>query len=286
MAYIFALLNQKGGIGKTTAAVQLSAGLRQKGYRVLAIDMDPQCNLSYSFASDYQNSPTIYDALLKKVNIKECIQKLDEVDLVPSNSILTSLESRIPEEGKEYVLKNAIKDVLDDYDYIVIDSPPALSLITVSIMTVTDSIIIPANLDMYSLQGIGQLYRTYQAVKSYCNPKLKIEGILITRNARVLKRMLYEVADNYKIGVFDTFIHSSPIVVTAAMKQSSLFKYAPEARVTNDYRDFIDELLHLKDPLIKTNRYEKEVKQVVTERPEIHLELEDFYKELNDIFRE
>lgn len=242
-AYVYALVNQKGGIGKTTAAIHLGVGLQRRGFKTLIIDMDAQCNLTFSLGGDYQHKPTIMDAILGKVDVFDTIQHLDEVDVIPGSSNLSTLENKLDPEGREFFLADTIAPLKDDYDFIIIDSPPALSLITVGIMCASDSIIIPVGMDMYSFQGTGQLHRTYSAVKQFCNGTLTIEGILVTQNTVSLKKTLKQIADKMDVEIFKTSISNSVIVKHAVINQQSLYKYSPNSKPAKEFSDFVDELL-------------------------------------------
>lgn len=242
-AYVYALINQKGGIGKTTAAIHLGTGLKIRGFKTLIIDMDAQCNLTLTLRGDYQHKPTIMDAILGKIDIFDTIQHLDEVDVIPGSNNLASLESKISPEGKEFFLEDAIKPLKEEYDFIILDSPPALSLITVGIMCAADSIIIPAGMDLYSFQGTGQLYRTYKAVKENCKPELEIDGILVTQNSISLKSTLDEIAKKMHTQIFDTIISDNVMVKHAVINQMSLYKFAPNSKPAKEFSQFVDELL-------------------------------------------
>lgn len=244
-AHVFAIVNQKGGIGKTTTAVHLAVGLRNKGYKTLLIDMDAQCNLTFTLNGDYQNKPTIMDAILNEVEIFDTIQYLEEIDLIPGSNNLSSLDTMLDDDGKEYFLADCIEKLKSEYDYIVIDSPPALSLISVGIMCAANSLIVPVGVDMYSLQGTGQLFRTYSAVKEYCNEDLKIDGILINKDSLTLRKVLVDIAKNLKINIFNTTISYSPIITHAVIDQKSVYKYAPNSKPCREYDQFIDELLNM-----------------------------------------
>ena len=243
MSIVYALINQKGGIGKTTASIQLAVGLKRRGYKTLVVDMDPQCNLTFTLRGDYKNGTTIMDAILKKVPTINAIQHLEEVDLLAGSSNMSLIERRLENDGKEFFLDEVLNDVRDYYDYIIIDGPPALSLITIGIMTAADRLIIPMVLDVYSLQGAGQLYKTYVAVKTYCNEKLDIEGILVTRNSQALRGVLNKVAENMHASVFKTTISNSAVVQHAAIARQSVFAYAPNSSVADEYNSFVDEIL-------------------------------------------
>lgn len=284
MSHVYALLNQKGGIGKTTASFQIAAGLKRRGYKVLAIDMDPQCNMTFSCGGDYQTKPTIYDATFNNVEIRKTIQRLDEVDLIPGSNNMSSIEAQITREGREYFLRDLIEPLKTFYDFIIIDSPPALGLITISVMCAADSIIIPSILDMYSLQGIGQLVKTYNVVKEYCNPGLVIDGILITKDSRSLKSLFKEVADNANIQVFETAIPNSTIFAHSVFEQKSVFKYAPKSLPALQYDRFLTELLQNQTSTAVSD-YMKKQESIKTHDVLQSME-NDLWDELDAIFNE
>ena len=189
------VINQKGGVGKSTTAEMLVSALSLKGFKVLAIDLDAQGNLSYSLAADL-NSPTILEVLTEEISVKDAIKKA-RADVISSNKALAGADAFIADTGKEYRLKEALEKIAKNYDFCIIDTPPALGILTINALTASDSVIIPAQADIYSLQGIENLEETIKAVKKYCNPNLKIEGILLTRyNPRtILSREVSEMAE-------------------------------------------------------------------------------------------
>ena len=173
------VINQKGGVGKSTTAEMLISALSLKGFKVLAIDLDAQGNLSYSLAANL-DSPTILEVLTEEISAKDAIKKA-RADVISSNKALAGADAFIADTGKEYRLKEALEKIAKNYDFCIIDTPPALGILTINALTASDSVIIPAQADIYSLQGIENLEETIKAVKKYCNPNLKIEGILLTR---------------------------------------------------------------------------------------------------------
>ena len=240
--------NQKGGTGKTTTAIQLAAGLSLKGYKTLSIDLDAQGNLTYT-AGAKTNGATAPGVLTGEVKAEDAIQHTPSGDIIAANKALAGADAFIADTGKEYRLKEALESLQAAYDYIIIDTPPALGILTINALTACNSVIIPAQADIYSLQGIEQLADTMKPVKKYCNPNLKIAGILLTRyNSRsVLSREVAELAEQLadKLGtkLFKTTIREAIAVKEAQISQQSLFDYAPKAKVTEDYRAFIEELL-------------------------------------------
>ena len=240
--------NQKGGTGKTTTAIQLAAGLSLKGYKTLSIDLDAQGNLTYT-AGAKTNGATAPGVLTGEVKAEDAIQHTPSGDIIAANKALAGADAFIADTGKEYRLKEALESLQAAYDYIIIDTPPALGILTINALTACNSVIIPAQADIYSLQGIEQLADTMKPVKKYCNPNLKIAGILLTRysSRSVLSREVAELAEQLadKLGtkLFKTTIREAIAVKEAQISQQSLFDYAPKAKVTEDYRAFIEELL-------------------------------------------
>ena len=186
MPKVFAIANQKGGVSKTTTVQCLGAGLAHAGYKVLLIDLDPQSNLTsichaVSDAQD-KNTVTMLEIIAKENNINEGIQHLNLYDFIPSSMYLASIDSRITDQmARPYRLQNALKDLTSEYDYILIDTPPALGTLTNNALVAADSVIIPAQADILSLQGVSQLYETIESVREHANPTLTVSGIVLTR---------------------------------------------------------------------------------------------------------
>ncbi|WBY64386.1 MAG: Sporulation initiation inhibitor protein Soj [Thermocaproicibacter melissae] len=249
MARVIAVSNQKGGVGKTTTTCSVAAGLKKRGFRVLAIDLDPQGNLGFSVGADTTISASIYDVLKGEVKIQYAIQRLKAMDVIISSILLSGIDLEYTSTGREYLLREALAPVQDFYDYILIDTPPALGILTINAFTASDYIIVPMLPDIFSLQGIAQLYETVVRVQKYCNNTLSIAGILLTKYnpkthlGREVRGTAELIAEDLHIRVFDAFIRSSVVAGEAQSVQKSLFDYAPHATVTRDYEKFIDELL-------------------------------------------
>lgn len=248
MSYVISIANQKGGIGKSTTAQALGAGLYLKGYKTLLIDLDPQGNITYTAGADITKS-TAYDLLINRASIDEVIQSTKQGRIIPANERLSNLDLELSTTGKEYRLKEALEPIKKNYDYIIIDTPPALGILTINALTASDSLIIPSQADIYSLQGIGQLYKTIEAVKMYTNPKLKIQGILLTRyhTRTILNRdmgeLIEETAKQFDTRIYKTFIRESVTVREAQAKKQDIFTYAPKSNPSKDYISFIDEVI-------------------------------------------
>lgn len=247
-ARITAIINQKGGVGKSTTAQALIAGLSLKGYKTLAVDLDAQSNLSYT-AGARTDGATALGLLTGEVKPEDAIQHIESGDIIAANKALSGADAFIADTGKEYRLKEALEGIADAYDHVIVDTPPQLGILTVNALTACHSVIIPAQADIYSLQGIEQLAETMKPVKKYCNPNLYIEGILLTRYSprSILSREVAELAEQLaaKLGtkLFHTRIREAIAVKEAQISQQSLFSYAPKAKVTEDYKAFIEEFL-------------------------------------------
>lgn len=243
-----AIANRKGGVGKSTTAAALMAGLTSKGYKVLAIDLDAQRNLTSTMRAK-ADSKTALGVLTGDITAKEAIRQTESGDIIPASKALSGADATITDTGKEYRLKEALEPIEGVYDYCIIDCPPALGILTVNALTAANYVIIPAQADIYSLEGIEDLQETIQPVRKYCNPQLEIEGILLTRYSprSILSRDVTTLAEQLA-GKLGTFLYKATIREAVAVKeaqisQQSLFTYSPKAKVTEDYRAFIDELL-------------------------------------------
>lgn len=245
---VYAVINQKGGVGKSTTALCLGAGLSLKGFKVLYIDLDAQGNLSYTLGADTQG----YNAmgiLQRPETVKEEIQTATGGEVIASSPALAGADTIITETGKEYRLKEALDKLGGSYDYCIIDTPPALGIVTINALTACQGAIIPAQADIYSLQGISQLNGTIQTVKKYCNPQLKVLGIVLTRySARsIISREVAEMIDA-TAAQLNTKLYKAKIRECTALKEAqatrqSIFKYAPRSNAAADYKALIEEIM-------------------------------------------
>lgn len=248
MSIVLAIANQKGGVGKSTTANALGAGLFRRGYRVLYVDLDAQGNLSYSM--DAVGKPlTSLEVLTGTASAREAIVKTAQGDLIPASPSLASADSLLTDTGKEYRLTEALAPLAGDYDYIVLDSPPALGVLTVNALTASQSVIIPAQADAYSLQGIGLLSQTIDAVRKYCNGWLTVGGILATRFsartvlAKDMIELLEQTAKDMNTKLYRARIRECVAIREAQASQTDIFTYAPKSNAVEDYTAFIDEVL-------------------------------------------
>ena len=243
-----AIINQKGGVGKTTTALALAAGLSRKGKRVLQIDLDAQANITQTLGAD-DSGLTVLDVLTRKSGIVKAIQKTEQGDVLPASPGLAGLDTVLTSVGKEYRLKEALGELNGNYDYIIIDTPPALGILTVNALAACNEIVIPAQADIFSLNGIKQLYETIQPVREYCNPTLKILGILLTRysSRSILSRDIADVieqtAQSLRTRLFKTTIRENIAIKEAQAKQQNIFSYAPKSNAAADYQAFTEEIM-------------------------------------------
>lgn len=248
MGRTIAIINQKGGVGKSSTAQALTAGATLKGFKVLVVDLDPQTNTSFTLRASSEGA-TALGVLLKEIPAAAAVQHTPYGDIIASTDKLAGADMLITDTGKEHRLEEALAPLKDNYDMIIIDTPPALGILSVNALTASDSIIIPAQAELYSLQGIGKLADTIKAVKKYCNPGLKIEGILFTRyNMRSsfseeLSELAEKLAANLHTKVFDTRIRESIAIRKAQATQKSIFEYDPKGKAAEDYNKLIGEIM-------------------------------------------
>ncbi len=249
MAKVISVSNQKGGVGKTTTTGAVAAGFKLKGYRVLCVDLDPQSNLSFSSGAETEDCPTIYEILKGEAKTSFSIQKMPSFDIISSNILLSGIELEFTQTGREYLLKEALNTIKDKYDYIFIDTPPALSILTVNAFTASDYIIIPMLADIFSLQGIAQLSETIDRVRKYCNPNVKVEGIVLTKYnkrtvlSREIKGTAELIAEQLNTSIFNSTIRSSVAIIEAQTNQQDIFSYAPKNAAAKDYSELVEELI-------------------------------------------
>lgn len=248
MADIITFANQKGGVGKTSLAMNFGVRLKSIGAKVLLLDMDPQCSLSYVMGVD-QPPCTIYDVLLRRAAAERAVLHMEECDIIAASPKLSALDYSFSGQGREFLLREALRPLGDSYDFIIIDGPPTLGILTINIFAVANGIVIPALADVFSLQGIGQLYSTVQTVQRRSNPDLKIMGIVLSRHtdrfllSHELRMMIEQTARQINTHVFEAAIRESVVIREAQAVRKSIFKYAPRSNQAGDYDRFILEYL-------------------------------------------
>ena len=249
MARIISVITQKGGVGKTTTVNALAATLNKLGRRVLAIDMDPQGNLSFSLGAETEDVRTIYDVVKKEMNALDCIQRCNTSDVIPSDILLSSIELDYTGKNREFLLREALGDVKNLYDYILIDSPPSLGVLTVNALAASKYVIMPMLPDIFSLQGIAKVYDVIEHVRLTCNPKLEIGGVLVNRynrRSKLHKEVMGTaqlVSRKLSIPVFRTAIRNSPAISEAQSLQCDITEYNRRVAAIRDFKALTEELI-------------------------------------------
>ncbi len=250
MGRIIAISNQKGGVGKTTTAINLSACLAEKGKKVLTIDMDPQGNTTSGLGIDKNEvENTSYELLLDEAKIEETITKsiVENLDVIPSERGLSGAEIElIGKEEREYILKKEVERIRDDYDFIIIDCPPSLNTLTVNAMTTADSVIVPIQCEYYALEGLSELMYTIQLVKERLNNKLEIEGIVFTMyDARTCLslQVVENVKENIDKNIYKSIIPRNVRLAEAPSYGQPINLYSPRSAGAEAYRALADEVI-------------------------------------------
>lgn len=245
---VVAIMNRKGGVGKTATAQALGAGLIRKGCKVLYIDLDSQTNLSYGLGANIGTAGSM-EVLKGEASIAEATQHTEQGDVIAGSEALATADAIISGTGKEFKLKEALESVSGLYDYIIIDTPAALGTLTINALTAANSAIIPVQAEIYSLQGIGLLNEAVEAVKKYCNPALSIKGILLTRYngraviSRDMQSNLEEAAKHLNTKLYSTPIRECISIKEAQAQQQDIYSYAPRSNAAKDYEAFVEEFI-------------------------------------------
>lgn len=251
MGRIIAIANQKGGVGKTTTAINLSASLASFGQKVLALDLDPQGNMTSGLGVDKDEvESSVYDLIIGEAEIEECICKevIENLDVLPSNINLSAAEIElIGVDDKEYIIKNAIESVKDNYDFIIIDCPPALSMLTINAMTTANSVLVPIQCEYYALEGLSQLIHTINLVQERLNPELYIEGVVFTMydaRTNLSLQVVENVKDNLEQTIYKTIIPRNIRLAEAPSYGMPIHLYDPKSTGAESYMMLAEEVIH------------------------------------------
>ena len=250
MGRIIAIANQKGGVGKTTTSINLSSCLAEAGKKILAIDLDPQGNTTSGLGVDKDDlENTVYELMLDECTIRESIHKteIENLTLIPSNVNLSGAEIELLGiNDKEYILKNAVDYIRDDYDFIIIDCPPSLNMLTVNAMTTADTVLVPIQCEYYALEGISQLIHTIDLVRERLNPKLVINGVVFTMydvRTNLSMQVIENVRNNLNQTIYDTIIPRGVRLAEAPSHGLPITKYDRRSAGAQAYLALADEVI-------------------------------------------
>lgn len=251
MRRTIAIANQKGGVGKTTTAINLSACLAEKGKKVLAVDMDPQGNMTSGLGVDKDSvENTIYNLIIGEAKMEEVLIKnvLENLDIIPTNIDLSGAEIELLDvEEKEYIVRNEINKIKDNYDFIIIDCPPSLSMLTINAMTTADSVLVPIQCEYYALEGLSQLIHTVKLVRDRLNPKLTIEGVVFTMydaRTNLSLQVVENVKDNLEQTIYKTIIPRNIRLAEAPSHGLPINIYDPKSSGAESYMLLAEEVIH------------------------------------------
>lgn len=265
MGKIIAIANQKGGVGKTTTAINLGGCFGVLEYKTLVVDSDPQANATSGLGLDPGKAGNIYDCLINEAHPNEFIVKTDNpnLDILPSHIDLVGSElEMINLPNREYKLKAALDKIKDDYDFIIIDCSPSLGLITVNSLVAADSVMIPVQCEYFALEGLGKLLNTIKIVQGRLNPELEIEGIVLTMydtRLRLSNQVVDEVKTHFQELVFDTVIHRNTKLGEAPSYGETIIMHDASSKGSVNYLNFARELLQ-KNNMTKLKNDEKKMK--------------------------
>lgn len=254
MGRVIAIANQKGGVGKTTTAINLASCLAENGKKVLAIDLDPQGNMTSGLGVDKNElENTVYELMLDECSINESMQNtvVEGLKLIASNVNLAGAEIELLGiNDKEYIMKGAVDYVRDDFDFVIIDCPPSLNMLTVNAMTTADTVLVPIQCEYYALEGLSQLIHTINLVQERLNDKLKIEGVVFTMydvRTNLSNQVVESVRQNLDAKIYDTMIPRNIRLAEAPSYGMPINQYDPRSAGAESYRKLAKEVIARRD---------------------------------------
>lgn len=250
MGRIIAIANQKGGVGKTTTAINLSASLAEKNKKVLAVDMDPQGNMTSGLGVDKDEiNQTVYELIIGEASIEDVICKdvRENLDVLPTSIDLSAAEIElIGVDNKEFIIRDHIHKVKDNYDYVIIDCPPSLNTLTINAMTTADSVLVPIQCEYYALEGLSQLMHTIDLVRERLNPNLVMEGVVFTMydaRTNLSLQVVENVKDNLNQNIYKTIIPRNIRLAEAPSYGMPINEYDSKSKGAESYRLLADEVI-------------------------------------------
>ena len=263
MGKIISIANQKGGVGKTTTAINMSTILAKRGKKVLFIDADPQGNGTSGLGVNKEQKFSIYDVLIEDIEVENTLQKtqVKNLDLCPSNMNLAGAEVQlVPMEDREYRLKTKLNNIRDKYDFIIIDCPPSLGLITLNAFTASNSVLIPVQCEYYALEGLGQLLNTVELVRKHMNKDFKVEGALLTMydaRTNLSNQVVKEVKRYFEDKVYKNVIPRNVKLSEAPSYGMPITLYDPRSKGAKSYEKFTREFLKINEEEQKAAKHMK-----------------------------